>query len=84
LTVGYTGSNEDDQSGNRLMGDYREWLAATYPEVEESIEYEFDSHYPTPGSVPTALEYIDEFVAQSDEYPLTEPVPAGDYGGPLT
>jgi hypothetical protein len=34
--------------------------------------------------VPAAAEDIDEFVAASDTYPLTEPVPpAGYYGGPL-
>lgn len=72
------GSNEDFVVAEVLMAGYRAWLADAYPEVEASIDYEPDSPYPLPESVSTALQYIDEFVAQSDFYPLTEPVPPLD------
>jgi len=78
------GSNEDFMFVDELMGEYRNWLATSHPDVEASIQYSSGEDYPTARSVPTALEYIDEFVAQSDVYPLTEPVPEADYyGGPL-
>lgn len=68
------GSNEDDQFVDEFMSEYRSWLAANHPEVEATIEYATDSDQPTHGGVRTALEFIDEFVAHSNVYPLTEPV----------
>ena len=77
------GSNEDFEAANAFLRDFRDWLAASHPDVEAGIE--FDGDTPTAASVPTVIEYVDEFVAQSDSYPLTEPVPEADYyGGPLT
>ena len=43
------------------MINYGTWLAATYPEVYADIE--FVDIYPASADVPTALKYIDEFVA---------------------
>lgn len=40
------------------------------PEAGPIVEF-----IPVPEGVPTVLEYVDEFVAQSETYPLTEPVP---------
>lgn len=74
------GANEDFDFLNGFMKEYRDWLDANYP--DSGITYD-GLNRPSSESVPTALEYIDEFVAQSDVYPLTEPVPAGDYFGPL-
>lgn len=83
------GSNEDFRFVTEFMSEYRDWLAANHPEVEADLQYGPGIGlglpvYPLPASVPTALDYIDEFVAESDVYPLTGPVPAGDYGGPLS
>jgi hypothetical protein len=88
LETSQGGSNEDYGFLLDFMVSYQDWLAANHSDVEQSIEYapvpNFDGFIlPTPESIPTALEYIDEFVTQSDAYPVTEPVPPGDYGGPL-
>ena len=79
-------SNEDPYFYLGFIGEFRDWLATSYPDVELSFDYAIPNPslaYLTPESVPTALEYIDEFVDQSDEYPLTEPVPAPHYGPPV-
>jgi hypothetical protein len=77
------GSNEDFRLAERMMQEYRDWLAANLPTVESSITYD-SSGIPITEDVPLAVEHIDEFVADSDDYPLTEPVPpANYYGGPL-
>ena len=82
------GSNEDFEFVSAYLAEYRAWLGANYPEVEASVQYGEDggedAPFPSPEGVPTVLEYLDEFVAHSDVYPLTEPVPAGNYGGSLT
>ena len=67
------GSNEDGEAWNRFFRQFRDWLAVAHPEVEAAME--FDGSEPLPASVATALAYVDEFVAQSDVYPLAEPVP---------
>ena len=75
-------SNEFGGIPDRFASQFRDWLAATHPEVAATIEYADEDL--APGSVPTALEYIDEFVAQSVAYPLTVSVPEHpDFGGPL-
>ena len=78
------GSNEDFGFVEAFMGEFRAWMEANHAEVAAATQYESGSDRPAPGSVSTVLEYIDEFVAQSDAYPLTTPVPAGEYGGPLS
>lgn len=78
------GSNEDYRFVKAFMAEYRAWLETTHPDVAATIQtVDFPELLP-PESVPTALEYIDDFVAQSDVYPLTEPVPEDPWsGGPL-
>lgn len=48
------------------------WLAETHPEVYESFgpRVEGEEGLPNPDDMPTALEYIAEFIEQSDEYPV--------------
>ncbi|MGI9622431.1 MAG: hypothetical protein ACR2PK_06300, partial [Acidimicrobiales bacterium] len=77
------GSNQDYTLIEDFWRDYRNWLATAHPDVEADMQ--FDSGVvPTAESVPSAIEYVDEFVAQSDSYPLTAPVPeANYYGGPI-
>lgn len=75
-------SNDDVEVPRELLRDFRDWLASSHPDIESSITYDFPN-IPTAESVPIAAEYIDEFVAESDVYPFTEPVPPGNYGGPL-
>ena len=78
------GSNEDWDFLDAFMNEYRVWLETNHPEVGADITYQHGTDFVLPESVPTALEYIDEFVAQSDDYPLTAPVPASEWGGPLS
>ena len=49
---------------------FNAWLAETHPDVHAGIEWIFPS-LPAAGSVGTALEFVDEFVAASDRYPLS-------------
>ena len=49
------------------------WLAEAHPEVHASFgpRVEGENGLPNPEDMPTALEYVDEFIAQSDIYPLS-------------
>ena len=83
LQSSVAGSNEDFRLAEGMMQEYRDWLAANLPAVESSITYD-SSGIPIAEDVPMAVEHIDEFVADSDVYPLPAPVPPADYyGGPL-
>jgi hypothetical protein len=71
--------SEPDVFGNAFLS----WLEATYPEVVEGLPaYDGEapgesrisfssSGVPIAAAMPTALEYVDEFVAQSPDYPIT-------------
>lgn len=69
------GSNEDWGVLLEFLQGYHDWLADTHPDVAANVDYEWRNVVPAAESVPTALEYVDEFVNQSDQYPLTVPVP---------
>ncbi len=45
------------------------WLEQAYPEVHAGFGVPVFTIQPNADDMPTALEYVDEFVAQSDEYP---------------
>jgi len=80
LTWSWAGSSEDPEVMAQVMRDYRDWLEVAYPDVESGITWaprfpRFPAGFPLPDSIPAAVEYIDEFVADSDVYPLTSPVP---------
>jgi hypothetical protein len=49
---------------------FQSWLWQTHPEVAGELVPFFSNPEHDPGSIPTALEYVEEFVAQSDTYPL--------------
>lgn len=44
------------------------WLEQAYPEVHDGFGFPVFTVMPNADDMPTALEYVDEFVAQSDEY----------------
>lgn len=60
------------------MGDYNSsfdaWLAESHPEVHASFgpRVEGEDGLPSAEDMPVALEYVEEFLAQSDVYPLGE------------
>ena len=65
------------------MGEFIKWFEVTHPDAEATIQYVSETEV-TAESLPILLQYVDEFVAQSDAYPLTEPVPEPPgFGGPL-
>lgn len=50
---------------------FYDWLRDAHPEVHAEIRPEITTHLPqTPEHVRAALEYLDEFIAQSDLYPV--------------
>ncbi len=80
------GSNEDGDVEGEFYDAYHTWLVANHPDVAASMYVVGgdDEGDILAASVPALLELVDEFVVQSDAYPLTEPVPpAWWYGGPL-
>jgi hypothetical protein len=48
------------------------WLAVAYPEVHAGFgpRVEGEGGLPNAEDMPTAIQYVDEFVAQSDDYPV--------------
>lgn len=52
--------------------DFDAWLAEAYPEVHAGFGPRVDGEgaLPNPDDMPTALQYVEEFIAQSDKYPL--------------
>jgi hypothetical protein len=54
---------------------FHQWLAETHPDVYEQVNPQTPSSFPgymrLPSSMTLALEYVDEFVAQSDDYPVS-------------
>lgn len=57
--------------------DFWAWLDGAHPEVAAAIAPVYKQTSPgreseTPADMLTALEYVDEFIAQSDVYPLTD------------
>ena len=79
------GSNENFELVNEFQREFLDWLVDAHPEVDVTVHFAASGGALTVDSLPVALEHIDDFVAQSALYPLTEPVPeAEDYGGPLT
>lgn len=48
------------------------WLAEAHPDVHASFgpRVEGEDGLPNPDDMPTALQYVDEFIEQSDEYPV--------------
>lgn len=50
---------------------FNEWMAEAHPDVYAEIRPEIITHLPqTPEDMRRALEYIDEFIAQSGRYPV--------------
>jgi ketosteroid isomerase-like protein len=48
-----------------------DWLRTAHPEIHAEIGPDLTTHLPaTPEHMRTALDYLDEFLAQSDTYPL--------------
>lgn len=56
-----------------FMRNFGSWLEATYPEVGFPITANrlHFYHYPVAADVPLALEYVDEFVAADDRWPIS-------------
>ena len=81
LSQSVAGSTEDFRPAGLLMSRFRNWLEANLPEVAASIQY--GRAFPLAASVPIATTYIEEFVADSDFYPLTGPVPPASNSSPL-
>ena len=59
---------------------FMEWFYANHRDVADSIGVDaggtwpisfFDTGIPLPEAMPTAIEYVDEFLAQSPDYPIT-------------
>ncbi|MEX1125776.1 MAG: hypothetical protein WD895_04835 [Acidimicrobiia bacterium] len=65
---------EDTTEQTDFVQAFHDWLEETHPDVFANMVFlgsgTFD-FFPDAESVPAALEYLDEFLAQSDIYPLT-------------
>lgn len=74
LQISAMGANSWHIAGD--MGEYNTafdaWLARAHPDVHASFgpRVEGEDGLPNPEDMPTALEYVEEFLAQSDEYPV--------------
>jgi len=51
---------------DQFLADFHNWMWATHPDVAADLV----PTYTTAESVPTVLEYAEEFVTQSDKYPI--------------
>lgn len=53
---------------------FDQWLAQAYPDVHASFGQGVDGvgTMPNPDDMPRALQYVDEFIAQSDLYPIDD------------
>ena len=55
-------------------GAFDSWLAEAYPEIHAGFgpRVEGEGALPNPEDMPIAVQYVDEFIAQSDVYPLSD------------
>lgn len=80
--IGSLGANSWEIAGD--LGDYNSafdaWLGETHPDVHANFgpRVEGEDGLPSADDMPVALQYVDEFVAQSDKYPLGEAAAAED------
>ena len=72
------GSNENWLFVLGYFAEFEAWLEQNHPDIAEGMEYESDTGYPTAENVTVALDYIEEFIAQSDKYPVADPIPPLD------
>jgi hypothetical protein len=66
VVVAVTSGEADASETEAFVGAFESWLRETHPEVAADIVPLFSDAT----TVPTVLEYAEEFVAQSDEYPI--------------
>jgi hypothetical protein len=68
--VAVIGGSGGETEPEAFLDAFQSWLWQTHPEVAGELVPFFSNPEHDPGSIPTALEYVEEFVAQSDTYPL--------------
>ena len=64
-------NEEDAAEVVALHEEFQVWLDEAHPEVATDV----DTLLSSPETVPTVLEYAEEFVAQSDDYPIETSAP---------
>ena len=64
-------SQEDELEGVAFLEAFQIWLDETHPDVAADL----NTLMGNPETVPAVLEYAEEFVAQSDEYPIETAAP---------
>ncbi len=69
-------SGESERDVNAFIDAFGEWLTATYPDAEPRLVAAVDQigyGFAHPETKSLTIEYAEEFVAQSDDYPLDSP-----------